>query len=91
MISRRHLLRLGGLTALGTGWPCGVLRGFAETAAPPRRLVLISHCHGWPYAAWRMRPAGMPETPSLELSVDAALEAGRPDLLQPGRRAPAGR
>ena len=77
MISRRQLLRLGGLAALGTGWPGGVLRAFAEPdAPPPRRLVIISHCHGWPYGAWRMRPAGMPENAPWSLDL-APLEADR--------------
>ena len=74
MISRRHLLRVGGLAALGTAWPGGVLRAAAETAAPPRRLVLISHCHGWPYADWRMRPAGMPETRPWSLDLTPLTE-----------------
>ena len=74
MISRRHLLRAGGLAALGTAWPGGVLRAAAETAAPPRRLVLISHCHGWPYADWRMRPPGMPETRPWSLDLTPLTE-----------------
>ena len=74
MISRRHLLRAGGLAALGTAWPGGVLRAAAETAAPPRRLVLISHCHGWPYADWRMRPPGMRETRPWSLDLTPLTE-----------------
>ena len=89
MITRRHLLRLGGLGALGAGWPGGVLRAFAGTAAPPRRLVVISHCHGWPYAAWRMRPAGMPEHApwSLDLASLEPRELSAPlEPLHPHRR-----
>ncbi len=102
MISRRHLLQFGGLTALGAGWPGGALRALAQSPAQTRRLIVISHCHGWPYATWCMRPEDASETepwaldlesldqlvaarlarpdrlPSLELSVDSALESGRP-------------
>ncbi|MEE2792245.1 MAG: DUF1552 domain-containing protein [Acidobacteriota bacterium] len=56
MILRRHLLQLGGFTALGAMLPDGVVQALARTSTPPRRLVVISHCHGWPYDAWRMRP-----------------------------------
>ena len=89
MITRRRFLHLGGLTALGAGWPTGVLQAFAESAAPPRRLVVISHCHGWPYAAWRMLPAGMPETQpwSLDLTRLAEDELSAPLApLHPHRR-----
>ena len=89
MITRRRLLRLGGLTALGAGWPGGVLPARAEIAAPPRRLVVISHCHGWPYSAWRMRPAGMPETRpwSLDLTPLAENDLSAPLApLHPHRR-----
>ena len=69
MITRRHLLQLGGLTALGTGWPGGALRALTRTPAPPRRLVVVSHCHGWPYAAWRMRPPGKSDTQPWTLDL----------------------
>ena len=75
MISRRRLLQLGSLTALGAGWPGGVLRALAESGAPPRRLVVISHCHGWPHAAWRMRPAGMPESQPWSLDLTSLDES----------------
>ena len=58
MISRRSLLQLGGLTALGAGLSGGVLRAFAQSSPPTKRLILISHCHGWPYTTWKTRPAG---------------------------------
>ncbi len=70
MISRRHVLRMGALTALGTGWPGGVLRALAQApAAPRRRLVVVSHCHGWPYADWRMRRAGAGDDRPWELDL----------------------
>jgi hypothetical protein len=69
MISRRHLLQLGGLTALGAALPGSTLRAFAPSPAPPRRLIVISHCHGWPYSAWKMRPTGRSEDESWALDL----------------------
>ena len=38
-------------------------RAFAQASAPegeaPKRLLVIGHCHGWPYDAWKMRPEGL--------------------------------
>ena len=75
MISRRHLLQLGGLTALGAALPGSTLRAFAPSPAPPRRLIVISHCHGWPYDSWKMRPKGLGESAPWELDL-AGLEPG---------------
>ncbi len=89
MISRRHLLQLGGLTALGVGLPDGMLRAFAQSSTAARRLVVISHCHGWPYAAWRIRPAGQPEAEpwAIDLRTLSEREFSRPLApLYPHRR-----
>ena len=40
MITRRRLLQLGGLTALGAGWPGGALRALAQSPEQTRRLIL---------------------------------------------------
>lgn len=75
MMHRRHFLEtLGvvGLSALGLG------RALAQpdAGAAPKRLILVSHCHGWPYDAWKMRPPGVDvsgpwERPLVELSREA--------------------
>ncbi|HCE03903.1 MAG TPA: hypothetical protein DEQ98_11755 [Acidobacteria bacterium] len=70
MISRRYLLQLSGLTALGAALPGGTLRAFAQPAEPPRRLIVISHCHGWPYSEWKIRPTGRSEDEPWELGLD---------------------
>ena len=75
MITRRHLLQLGGLTALGVGLPAGTIRAFAQSSEPTRRLVVISHCHGWPYATWKMRPTGMSEAEPWTLDLNALAES----------------
>ena len=76
MISRRQLLQLGGLTALGVGFP----RGVRATSDPIRRLILVSHCHGWPYETWKMRPEGrsVAEPWSIDLGPLAETELSRP-------------
>jgi len=80
MFSRRQLLRLGGLTALGAALPDSTLRVFAQGPAPPKRLVVISHCHGWPYSEWKMRPTGKSEDApwTLDLQSLARSEFSRP-------------
>ena len=81
MITRRRVLQMGGLTALGAAWPGAALRAFAqEPATPIRRLIAISHCHGWPYAAWRMRPEGLSDTEpwTLDLTTLAQGEYSQP-------------
>ncbi|MEO2194941.1 MAG: DUF1552 domain-containing protein [bacterium] len=70
MISRRYLLQLGGLTALGAALPDRALRAFAQPAEPPRRLVVISHCHGWPYSEWKMRSTGRSEDEPWTLDLN---------------------
>ena len=54
---RRDFIKgLGGLSALGVLPGLGGSLAFAENAAP-KRFLLLSHCHGWPYDSWRMRPS----------------------------------
>ncbi|MEE2757937.1 MAG: DUF1552 domain-containing protein [Myxococcota bacterium] len=62
MIHRRTFLERMGLLGLGFGLGRqGLSKALAQsnTNAPPKRLVVISHCHGWPYSSWRMRPSGL--------------------------------
>ncbi len=83
MISRRHLLQLGGLTALGAGWPGGALRALAQSPAQVRRLILISHCHGWPYATWKMRPEGVSESEPWSVDLEQLPETAFSRPLAP--------
>ena len=62
MIHRRTFLERIGLLGLGLGLGNqGVSKALGQTSrdAPPKRLVVISHCHGWPYSSWNMRPPGV--------------------------------
>ncbi|MEE2637175.1 MAG: DUF1552 domain-containing protein [Acidobacteriota bacterium] len=69
MISRRRLLHLGGLTALGAVVPDTPLLASGQPPTPPRRLIVVSHCHGWPYTEWRMRPTGASDEESWTLGL----------------------
>ncbi len=80
MIDRRTFLRRLGIAGAGAGIG---LRGRLAYAAPeetPRRLIVISHCHGWPYENWKVRPDGADEDASWELDLTSLPES---DLSQP--------
>ena len=62
MIYRRQFLQRLGLAGLAVGLsPLDLSRAFAAGSAggAPKRVIFISHCHGWPYDAWKMRPDGL--------------------------------
>ena len=62
-MNRRQLLKGLGFSSLGLG-TLG-LRGplaLGGESEAPKRLLVISHCHGWPYDSWKLRPAGLSTT-----------------------------
>ena len=64
MIRRRDFLARIGLAGLATGLsPLAMSRAFADIGpgGAPKRVIFISHCHGWPYDAWKMRPLSVDE------------------------------
>ncbi|MCO4762390.1 MAG: DUF1552 domain-containing protein [Myxococcales bacterium] len=70
-MKRRDFLRVlgfaGGAVGVGAGLGTASLVravGGAEagTKAPIRRLIVLSHCHGWTYDSWKMRPDGLDVT-----------------------------
>lgn len=74
MILRRDLLK--GFGALGaslglTGLAARSQMAMAEQGEAPQRLLVISHCHGWPYDSWKMHPSGLDETTPWELNLQA--------------------
>lgn len=77
-MNRRTLLKRLGLTGAGLGLGTVGLRSplaRAQQVTAPQRLLVLSHCHGWPYDGWKLRPTGLDEqTPwDLDLStVDPA-------------------
>ncbi len=79
MIDRRRFLQRMGAAGLATGLSgLGLQNLFAQQAEgeAPKRLIIISHCHGWPYESWKMRPAGLTEGTAGEVSLkDLPIEA----------------
>jgi hypothetical protein len=72
MMNRRHFLQLLGLSGAYMGLSMSDLaRAMAVQAdrGPVRRLIVISHCHGWPYASWKIRPDGLGETTSWQADL----------------------
>lgn len=72
MMQRRALLKLLGLSGACAGLASSeIARVMAEGEAdgPIRRVIFLSHCHGWPYDAWKMRPAGKGESTPWEVDL----------------------
>jgi len=79
-MNRRSFMKRMGVGCAGMGLG---LQGRLAHALPdqtPRRLIIISHCHGWPYDAWKMRPEGADLTSPWELDFTATSES---DFSQP--------
>ena len=59
MDRRNFMKRLGlGAGAIGGMSVLGIPSLMAAEGQAPKRLIILSHCHGWPYENWKMRPGG---------------------------------
>lgn len=43
--------------------------GRAAEGEAPKRLLVISHCHGWAYDGWKMRPSGTSESTPWDIAL----------------------
>ena len=72
MMNRRALLKLLGVSGAYAGLAASdlsrLLHATSETGAA-RRLIVISHCHGWPYDSWKMRPGGQSHDEAWEADL----------------------
>ena len=62
------------------------LRGRLAYAGPedtPRRLIVISHCHGWPYESWRLRPEGADAAEAWSIDLTSTPESALSQPLAP--------
>ena len=80
MIRRRDLLKGTGALGLSLGLLGHNRLARADTTEAPKRLLVISHCHGWPYDSWKIRPEGLSDQNpfSLDLSAMSAEEFSAP-------------
>jgi hypothetical protein len=70
-IDRRSFLKLLGLCGAATGLgQAGLALARGGTAAGPvRRLILLSHCHGWPRESWRLKIDGKDDATPWEVDL----------------------
>ena len=76
-LSRRLLLQ--GTAAL----PLVVPRLGRAQATSPKRLLLISHCHGWTADTWKLRPDGATDADAFTLDLTTLPEADWSTPLAP--------
>ena len=76
--SRRALLQAGAGLALA-----GPRLGRAQSAGSPKRLLLVSHCHGWTADTWRIRPDGATDSDAFSLDLTRLPEADWSQSLAP--------
>ena len=70
-LDRRAFLRALGLSGAAVGLGrAGLAFGHeGEHTAPIRRLIVLSHCHGWTYDTWKLRPTGLAEEQPWEADL----------------------
>ena len=83
MITRRNFLKaLGASSAFAGSGLWSPFRAQAQSMAP-KRLIVVSHCHGWPYDAWKIRPTGKSETETWTLEFSEMMESEFSQILAP--------
>ena len=84
MHRRRFLQGLGWAGIVGaSGLAASQRRARANEGEAPKRLIIISHCHGWPYDAWKMRPSGLSEGTPWEVNLGDVSEDAFSQPLAP--------
>ncbi len=81
-MKRREFLKvLGGTSALSLCPGLGSL-ALADTSAP-KRLLVLSHCHGWTYDTWKIRPEGSDLSTPWSLALTHLDDANWSETLLP--------
>jgi hypothetical protein len=82
MIGRRRFLQSMGLGAIGAG-ALGSKALWADEHEAPKRLLIISHCHGWTYESWRLQPDGLSSDEPWEIDLAAVDKSELSEPLAP--------
>lgn len=81
-MKRRHFLKLlGGTSALSLCPP--LVRSALAEAEAPKRLIVLSHCHGWTYDSWKLRPSGLGTDSPWTLNLTNLAESAWSQALAP--------
>jgi len=87
MMHRRRFLQGLGLAGMATGLSGGLglraTRAQAEDGVAPKRLIVLSHCHGWTYDSWKMRPGNLKEGSPWEADLMSLSESDFSEALAP--------
>ena len=83
-MKRRHFLNALGIAGLSAGLsPWEIAQAMNRASGSPRRLLIISHCHGWTYDTWKMRPAGLDMATPWEIDLAKATASEFSPALAP--------
>jgi hypothetical protein len=80
-LRRRQFLAAMGLAGGSLFLPSRL--GRAQTAAPPKRFVVVFTQHGFVHDAWRMRPPGTSEGADFDVAISSLAEDQFSRILRP--------
>ena len=83
MMDRRTFLQRLGIAGAGLGVGLRGPSAYAQSAETPKRLLVISHCHGWPYESWRLSPEGADAAAPWSLDLTGVAESVLSQPLAP--------
>jgi hypothetical protein len=55
----------------------------ADSPGPVRRLIVVSHCHGFTYDTWKLRPPGLAEDQPWSVDLNGIAAADFSPILAP--------
>ena len=85
MNRRQFLTAVGAAGAASSFNGLGLKSAFAaqKEGEAPKRLIIVSHCHGWPYKSWVMRPGAKDLTAPWEMSLQGMALSEFSEALAP--------
>ena len=81
-MKRRDFLKILGGASAFTMCPGLGFNALANSQAP-KRLVVLSHCHGWTYDTWKIRPSGLATGTPWSVNLGELAESDWSETLSP--------